>query len=307
MHCTGSRQRCMVAFMKRGLRSHFEMFSVVTVPWWTLIFLLAPLGGIAEPTPAAVVAFDAYTKAIEARLDQQHRSQSNFLDPGELTAQSAMRLCGGDSIVEQIDHGAGGDLPGALLHHWRGSAFVAGAGAADFERLMESFNAYPKIFSPQVMEARVVSRAGDRFQVQMRVREQHVLTVVMDTAYDVAFMRLDARHGYSISRSTRIFEIESPGTASEHALSSSQEHGFLWRQNTYWSYEERDGGVYMQVESVSLTRAIPHGLGWAVRPFIESVPRESLEFTLRCVGDALRKERSRSAAQKNLALKKEKR
>ena len=73
------------------------------------------------------------------------------------------------------------------------------------------------------------------------------------------------------------------------ALSPSEEHGFLWRLNTYWSYEERDGGLYMQIESVSLTRSIPTGFGWLVRPFVESVPRESLEFTLRSMCNALRK------------------
>jgi hypothetical protein len=80
-----------------------------------------------------------------------------------------------------------------------------------------------------------------------------------------------------------------PGTPAERALSSSEEHGFLWRMNTYWSYEERDGGLYMQIESVSLTRSIPTGLGWAIGPFVESVPRESLEFTLRAACNALRK------------------
>lgn len=297
----------MVAFMKRHFSSNFGVFLVARVCCWALILLFAPLCGLAEPAPAALAAFEVYTRAVEARLDQQHRAQTDFPRVIALTAQSAMRLRGGDLIVEQVDAGAGGDLPGALLHHWRGSAFMAGAGAADFERLMESFNTYPEVFSPQVMAAEVFSREGDRFRVRMRVREQHMLTVVMDTDYDVAFTRLDAGRGYSISRSERIAEIESPGTTSEHALSAGQEHGFLWRQNTYWSYEERDGGLYMQIESVSLTRAIPRGLGWAVRPFIESVPRESLEFTLRCVGDALRKERSHSAAQTNLRTKKEKR
>jgi hypothetical protein len=62
----------------------------------------------------------------------------------------------------------------------------------------------------------------------------------------------------------------------------------LWRLNTYWSYEERDGGVYVQVESVSLTPSIPYGLGWAVGPYVESIPRESLEFTLRAVCNGLR-------------------
>ena len=79
------------------------------------------------------------------------------------------------------------------------------------------------------------------------------------------------------------------GTVAERALSPSEEHGFLWRLNTYWSYEERDGGLYMQIESVSLTRSIPTGFGWLVRPFVESVPRESLEFTLRSMCNALRK------------------
>jgi len=45
----------------------------------------------------------------------------------------------------------------------------------------------------------------------------------------------------------------------------------------------------MQIESVSLTRSIPRGLGWAVGPFVESVPRESVEFTLRAVVKALKK------------------
>lgn len=123
----------------------------------------------------------------------------------------------------------------------------------------------------------------------MRVRQKHVITIVMDTAYDVAFAHLDPKHGYSTSRSTRIAEVDSPGTSKEHTLSSSDEHGFLWRLNTYWSWEEREGGLYMQIETVSLTRSIPAGLGWAVGPFVESVPRDSLEFTLRSASKNLRR------------------
>jgi len=123
----------------------------------------------------------------------------------------------------------------------------------------------------------------------MRVEQKHVLTVVMDTTYDVTFGRLDTQHGYSVSRSTKIAEIESPGTAKERALSPAEEHGYMWRLNTYWSYEERDGGLYIQIESISLTRSIPTGLGWLIGPFIESIPRESLAFTLRSTRDALKK------------------
>ncbi len=154
---------------------------------------------------------------------------------------------------------------------------------------MRDFNSYPQHFSPQVLQAREIAQHGDRMQAWLRLRQHHVITVVLDTTYDIAFGRTDAQHGYSISRSTHISEVESPGSSAERALSAREEHGFLWRLNTYWSYEERDGGLYLQIESVSLTRSIPTGLGWMIRPYIESIPRESLEFTLRSACNAIRK------------------
>jgi len=242
-----------------------------------------------EPAPAAVSEFYSYINAVESRLAGQHRSQNGFLAPVASGQQNKIRLRQGELIVEQLTPSAGTDLPGAMLHHWRGTAFAPGANAADFERLMRDFNAYPQHYSPQVLQAKLLTQQGDRLQAWMRVRQRHVITVVLDTTYDISFGRLDTQHGYSNSRSTQISEIDSPGTNSERALNSKQEHGFLWRQNTYWSYEERDGGLYMQIESVSLTRSIPSGLGWVVGPFVNSVPRESLEFTLRSTCNALRR------------------
>jgi hypothetical protein len=258
-----------------------------------LIFVAAPGGVAEEPSAEAAAAFNSYVSGVELRLGQQHRSADAFLASGALAPQSETRLRGGELIVEQLTPSGGAVLSGALLHHWRGTAFAPGATAADFERLMKDFHHYPENFSPQVVQARVTAQKGDSLQTLMRVRQKHVITVVMDTAYDVTFGQVDESHGYSTSRSTRISEIGSPGTSAERELSANEEHGFLWRLNTYWSYEERDGGLYMQVESVSLTRSIPRGLGWAVQPFVESVPRESLEFTLRSTCNGLHKERQK--------------
>jgi hypothetical protein len=243
-----------------------------------LVLIIAP-SLIAEPIPAARAAFDSYIKVVEARLAQQHLSPTTFL-----VKESDARLTHGEFLIERIPTQP---LSGAILHHWRGTAFVAGATATDFDHLLRDFNAYPRHFAPQVIQASILSQAGDRMQAKMRVRQQHILTVVMDTTYDIVFSLLDPQHRYSISRSTRIAEIAFPGTPSEHALGADQEHGFLWRINTYWSYEERNGGLYLQIESVSLSRSIPAGLGWAVRPFVESVPRESMDFTLRSATKAL--------------------
>ncbi len=249
-----------------------------------LLLLAAPAWVAAQPTPAATTAFNSYLERVEGRLNAQHRSAGGFLAPVDFA-----RLRQGELIIDRLASGAGTQLLGALLHDWRGTAFIPGGKAADFERLMKDFNAYPKVYEPQVLTAKVTEHDGDHFQTTMRVRQKHVLTVVMDTAYDITFGRLDAQHGYSTSRSTQIAEIDSPGPTHERALGPGEEHGFLWRMNTYWSYEERDGGLYIQIESVSLSRSIPVGLGWAIGPFIESVPRDSLEFTLRATSNALRR------------------
>lgn len=274
--------------MQRRMLSFRNRFVVC----WLLIFwgLAAASGAFAEqPEPAATAAFDSYIRNVEARLARQHESQKEFLVPIASSEQADQRLRKGELIVEKIAPSSDLSLPGAMLHHWRGIAFVSSAKAADFERLMRDLDAYPQRFSPEVLRTKVLTQQGDRFQASMRVEQKHVITVVMDLTYDIDFGRLDTQHGYSLSRSTSIAEIDAPGTAKERALKPSDEHGFLWRLNTYWSYEERDGGLYMQIESVSLTRSIPRGLGWAVGPFVESVPRESLEFTLRSACNALRK------------------
>jgi len=289
MHCIAKERQRIVRCMTRRPFSNLQTFLGVPVVGVLLLCAITPAALAAEASRSAIAAFNIYVNGLESRLAQQHRLQDTFLALPAPASQSKLQFQRGLLIVEKMTPHQGAELPGALLHHWRGTAFAAEATAADFERLMRDIDGYPQYFSPQVAQAKVLAQQGDRMQAVMRVRQQHVITVVMDTTYDISYGRLDPRHGYSLSRSTRVSEIEAAGTAHERALNANEEHGFLWRLNTYWSYEERDGGLYMQVESVSLTRSIPSGLGWAAGPFVESVPRESIEFTLRSVCNALRK------------------
>jgi hypothetical protein len=239
-----------------------------------------------RPSAKATAGFDSYIRAVETRLAAQH-SSCNFV-AGIADARTTARLRSGELIIENLTPAHGPELPGAMLHHWRGTAFVPGATAAAFEGLMRNFAAYQRWYAPEVISGRVLARQGDGYQVVMRVEQKHVITVMMDTSYEVTFVRSNPRSGYSVSRSVQITEIDNPGTARERPLRPDEEHGFLWRLNTYWTYEQRDGGLYLQIETVSLTRTVPIGLGWAVGPFVESVPRDSMEFTLRKTREALR-------------------
>ena len=288
-----ARMTGKLEYMRRAIREWLRVYPATRFLFGLLILTpwLAAYGE--TPTTAATAAFQSYVGRVEGRLAEQHRSRDGFVATSGSKGAMDVRLRKGELIIEKLTPEKEAELQGAMLHDWRGTAFVRGASVAEFVRLMKNYEAYPQVFSPQVMQARILKKeeGGDphHFTVLMRVRQHHVITVVLDTTYDVLFGQLDAQHAYSISRSTQISEIGSPGTAKEHALSGSEEHGFLWRLNTYWSCEQRDGGIYVQIESVSLTRSIPRGLGWVVRPFVESVPRESLEFTLHAVCDALLK------------------
>jgi hypothetical protein len=259
-----------------------------------LIALVAATRGRAvEPTAAAIAGFNAYIATLESRLDRQHKSQDGFIASVLDDPNNRAKLQRGEPIIERIRKSGGPDLPGATLYQWRGTAFVPGATVADYERVMEDFDGMPKTFAPEIVKAKLLSRKNEGgrtfIQAWYRVKQHHIITVVMDITYDVVLARLDAQHGYSASRSTKIVEIADAGTPDEHPMSGEDSHGFLWRLYAYWSYEERDGGLYMQIESVSLARSIPTGVAWAVKPFVESVPRESLEFTLQATAKALKK------------------
>jgi len=255
-----------------------------------LLFLAVPHSRADEPSPAALAAFNARAAKVNGRLDAQHRSPQTF--PGSLISETETQgsLHRGELVIEQLTPPGGEELPGALLHHWRGSAFIPGVTAAQMEQLLRDYSAYPRHYAPQVLATHILAQQSDRYQVTMRLRQQHVLTVNLDATYDVRFGRLDPAHAFSFSRSTHIDELDSAG----HPLSPADQHGFLWQLDTWWTFAEQDGGLYVQLETLSLTRSIPTGLAWAVRPFIASVPRDSLAFTLRSTANALRSDTERA-------------
>jgi hypothetical protein len=123
----------------------------------------------------------------------------------------------------------------------------------------------------------------------MRLLKKKVITVVLDTEHDIHYFPVDATHCRSQSRTTRIAEVDNPGKPDERELPPGTGHGFLWRLDTYWRFEERDGGTWIECQAISLTRDIPTGLGWLIEPIIRSLPRESLENTLRETAAALGK------------------
>jgi hypothetical protein len=245
-------------------------------------FATAASGIAAELEPATIAAFEKYVRVTEARLktgpflwiDQlpaSRRSEAVGLVQRGALSIDAPRSREGDREIE---------VPGGLIHHWVGTAFIPGATIDQTLMVLQDYNQHERIYAPVVARSRLLSRDGDRFHFFLRFQLKKVITVVVNSEHDAIFTKAAPDRAEGWIRSTRISEVENPGAAGEREKPVGQDGGYLWRLNTYWRLLARDGGLYLQCESISLTRGIPTGLGWVVGPFVTSIPKESLTFTL---------------------------
>jgi hypothetical protein len=266
--------------------------------------MLAIAPGAATPdTPHAEAyqAFDNYVHLTEERVSKELAPSGAFLRVDDLKADGRetayAQLRRGEVRIEALttlDHGKKIECPGCMIQHWLGIVFVPGATLDQTLRLVQDYDHHAEYFAPDVMRAKIISHSGDDFHVFMRFHRTMIVTVVLDTEHSVHYQRIDTTHAASRGVSTRVQEVMDAGTSAEHKLVEGKDNGYLWRINNYWRFLERDGGTYVQCESVSLSRDIPAGFAWLVAPFAESVPRESLRFTLEAV-------RKRLATQQNVS------
>jgi len=276
---------------RRGLQEATILGGALTAfAAWLLVLLPAPAAG-ADLSTRSVVNFDRYVRLTETRLD---RGAFLWVDSLSASQQQARRdeLRRGALIIEKqttLDGGSEIDVPDALVHHWLGLAFVPGATIDQALALLQDYNAHAQIYQPVVARSRLIARNGDTFRFYLRFLMKKVVTVVVNSEHEARFTRPAPDRAEGRIRSTRIAEVDDPDTPAEHELPVGHDSGYLWRLNTYWRLLARDGGVYLQCESISLTRGIPLGLGWVVGPFVTSIPRESLTFTLQTTRDRLAK------------------
>jgi hypothetical protein len=236
----------------------------------------------ADLQPHTVAAFDRYVRAAEARMGAMPFIWVDGLPEPEqrLRRQELQR---GSLLIERVITANGGkeiSIPDGLVHHWIGLVFVPGATLDSALALLQDYDRHAEIYRPAVARSRLLTRDGDTFRVYLRFFMKKVITVVVNSEHDAFFTRDGRDRARSRIYSTRIAEVEAPDTPQEREKPVGRDGGYLWRLYTYWRFLERDGGVYVQCESITLTRGIPAGFGWLIRPFVTSIPRESLEFTL---------------------------
>ena len=122
-----------------------------------------------------------------------------------------------------------------------------------------------------------MTETGSGYQ---RYKKSNVLTAILNTEHEAVYSRVSEKRWRGVSKSTRIAEVKNMGKSNEKELPVGNDSGFLWRLNAYWRLEEADGGVFVECETISLSRSMPFALGWLIKPFVEQLPRQALEETL---------------------------
>jgi hypothetical protein len=259
---------------------------VTTVVW---LGTLPSTAVAAHLRPQTVAEFDGYVARAELQMRNGQSSPESFLaslGTGARRTELESRLRRSEVLVEKRN-ATPTEISGGLIHHWIGITFVPNVTIAQVFSVLQDYGQMARYYSPEVESSQLISRRGDDFHIYMRLRKHKVITVVLGTEYDVHYARLDSAHQFSISRSTRVVEIANPGERNEYIEAEGDGHGFMWRLNSYWRFQQAPDGVFVECEAISLTRDMPTGLGWLVGPFIQDIPRESLQFTLNATRNAV--------------------
>jgi hypothetical protein len=231
-------------------------------------------------------AFAAYVRAAESKMEKSLSDGGAFLW-SDADVERARQVREGQIVAEFWSGKGPAKVPNGLIHDWIGTAFILATNLKETLALIQNYDNHKNIYKPAVIDSKLISRRGDDFQIYLRLLKEKILTVVLDTDHEVRYRWLDAARVDCRSRTTRIAEVENAGSEREKVLPPDTGYGFLWRLNSYWRFQERDGGVYAECRAISLSRDVPLGLGWIIEPIIQKLPKESLLQTLASTRQAL--------------------
>jgi hypothetical protein len=243
--------------------------------------------------PETLEAWDQYVRtaseAMQARLAPSH----TFLWTDE-SPDRAGKIRKGEIVVTHMSEPMPHKVPSGLIHDWIGAAFIPDASLDEILTVVRDYPRYKENYKPVVLDSKTISLGPasqnpetDRFSVLL-MNKSVILKTAIDSDYKSATYRLDGHRAYGITQSTRIQEIENYGSPEAHKLPEDQGNGLIWRLHSIARYQERDGGVYVEIEAIALSREVPFALKWMVDPIVRRISRSSLTTSIQQTKDAVR-------------------
>jgi hypothetical protein len=235
--------------------------------------------------PETIEAWDAYVASTEARIEQELTSTQGFLiqdfcmQPDET---HELLLKGGVVVapMETIDgKGNGIPIPDGRIHHWRGSIFLPGVELDEYlYRALNPSENGPH--QPEVIEFKILEKKPYELKLFIKMVRRNFVMLAYNTEHHVKYRKHGEGRASSRSEATKIAEIVELGKPHEREKPEGRDRGFMWRLNSYWRFEEADGGLIVEGESMLLSRDIPGILKPVVEPLIRRSAHEMIANTL---------------------------
>ena len=207
--------------------------------------IASAIDAAAAPGPATIDAWNRYAADAEARFEQ---------------------ASGADWSGDARAWGESVDVEAGTIVDWHGLVFIPGI---TIEQLLDDL-LHPERAPLQedVVALRVLERTPDSLRTYLRLVRKTIVTMTYDTEHQMTFRR----------RTPGLLTARSVATSIREA--DGGDRGFLWRMNSYWRYRRVDGGVVVEVESLTLSRRVPSLARPLAAPLIDRVARESMLRTL---------------------------
>lgn len=232
----------------------------------------------AELSPETLKAWDAYVQTQHARV-AGYSNASQFLWSDQ-SPDRLRRLHQGETVVAPFGENPH-KVPQGLIHHWIGAAFLPGARLDDVLSVVRDYGRYKDFYAPNVTESRVLRQTDkeDTFSVRM-LNKAVVAKFALDANFQSTFRRLYENKWYGVTYTTSVREVENYGLADEHEAPANTGRGLIWRLYSISRFEQRDGGVYVELEAIALSRNIPGAFRWVVDPIVRRTSRSSIDVSL---------------------------
>jgi len=231
-----------------------------------------------------VAAWDDYLQTVSGNLQDQARAGGSFL----WTLADAAKIRGGEIVVVPAPGQNPKKVPGGLIHHWMGAMFLSNLKLEDILDVTRDYDRYKEFYRPFVMESKAIARGNSSDIFSMLLMNKVFLSkTALDADYEVTNVRLDDRRFYSISKTTRVQEIEEYGQPGEYWKPQGQGGGYIWKLYSIARLEQRDGGVYLEIEAVGLSRDIPVAVRFVVDPIVRRASHNALLVSLQQTKEAV--------------------
>jgi len=187
------------------------------------------------------------------------------------------------------------EIPDGTVHHWLGGIFIPGVTLEKVVSWVQNYPQYKDYFA-DVERADIRSHSGDTYDIFLRLKRSKLgVTAHFNTKHHVVYGPRSTGFLASTSESTEVRQVKDAGSSTETEYPEGDDSGYLWRLNSYWRFTERDGGVFVECETIGLSRSLGLGLGFLniltlgkVKSIANSIAREALEQTLTDLRNGIR-------------------